>query len=77
MAKIKVTNPAGRTKAVRCKGGFEVLKRGESAVVDQNWTEDEKKRYEVAGLKIGKAAKEDGSAETENAAPPAPKLPNA
>ena len=47
---MTVKNPTAKKKAVRIAGGFEVINPGKSADVDCVFSDDEKARYESAGL---------------------------
>lgn len=52
MTKVKVKNPTGKSKAVRQPGGFVVLKPGVDQMVDAIWSDEERLRYEAAGLEF-------------------------
>jgi len=84
MTKVTVHNPTNKTKAVRIAGGHTIVKPGDKAKIDVNFTDEEGDRYVKAGLvfkgpgadDIGEGAKEpESTPEPKNTAAPAPKEP--
>lgn len=64
MTKVLVKNPTGTAKAIRIKGGHEIIGRGKSSTVDISaLSEEELSGLKAAGLLFGRSAKADDAAD--------------
>jgi hypothetical protein len=52
MMKVTVENPTSKSKAVRVPGDQHVILPGKKASLDVDWSDDQRAKYERAGLVI-------------------------
>ncbi|OAN71096.1 hypothetical protein A8B82_21115 [Sulfitobacter sp. EhC04] len=52
MMKVTVENPTGKSKAVRIPGDLHVILPGKKVSLDVDWSDEQRAKYERAGLVI-------------------------
>lgn len=57
MMKVSVENPTSKSKAVRIPGDLHVIPPGKKASLDVDWSDNQRAKYERAGLVIKEAKK--------------------